>query len=109
MLRMMSPTEAFSRVVHFTEKIKPHYIVDEDHRLTNPKKRNPSKNGNRPQISVNENSPITVLDPTKLLTDEGFILKLKKDAKLIGESIKAISISGDKNGKATKSNVDSSK
>jgi len=102
MLRMMSPTEAFSRVVHFTEKIKPHYIVDEDHRLTNPKKRNPSKNGNRPQISVNENSPITVLDPTKLLTDEGFILKLKKDAK-------AISISGDKNGKATESNVDSSK
>lgn len=105
MLRMMSPTEAFSRVVHFTEKIKPHYIVDEDHRLTNPKSRNQS-NG-RPQINANENNPITVLEPTKLLTDEGFIQKLKKDAKLIENSIKAISISGD--GKTTKSNLDSLK
>jgi hypothetical protein len=102
---MMSPTEAFSRVVHFTEKIKPHYIVDEDHRLTNPKSRNQS-NG-RPQINVNENNPITVLEPTKLLTDEGFLLKLKNDAKLIENSIKAISISGD--GKTSKSSLDSSK
>ena len=101
----MSPTEAFSRVVHFTEKIKPHYIVDEDHRLTNPKSRNQS-NG-RPQINANEINPITVLEPTKLLTDEGFIQKLKKDAKLIEDSIKTISISGD--GKTTKSNLDSLK
>lgn len=106
MLRMMSPAEAFSRVVHFTEKIKPHYIVDEDHRLTNPKTR-ASQNG-RPQISVNENNPIAVLDPTN---QESFILKLKKDAKLIEHSIKSISISGDNHNlaKAKNSNLDSSK
>jgi len=41
------------------------------------------------------------------LKDEGFLLKLKNDAKLIENSIKAISISGD--GKTSKSSLDSSK
>ena len=37
MLRMMSPKEPFSRVVYFTEKIKPNYVVDENDRLVNEK------------------------------------------------------------------------
>ena len=102
MLRMMSPTEPFSRVVHFTAKLKPHYIVDEEHRLTNPKTRS---NGVPPEISINEDNPISVLNPT--LTEEGFILKLKSDTKLIEHSIKTMKISGE--AKETKSKLDFTK
>ena len=54
MLRMMSPKEPFSRVVYFTEKIKPHYIVDEYDQLVNPKNQvKRVASSIRPQISVN--------------------------------------------------------
>ena len=50
----MSPKEPFSRVVYFTEKIKPHYIVDEYDQLVNPKNQvKRVASSIRPQISVN--------------------------------------------------------
>ena len=62
MLRMMSPKEPFSRVVYFTEKIKPNYVVDENDRLVNPKNQiRRVASSVRPQISVNGDHPIAVL------------------------------------------------